>query len=275
MTSHPILAHWALSEPKKERPACRPGLRDLGLDRPASLLPRFVRRSALAMRYLPLCSVPSTGLQLPERNLPATMARPPCPIGLLSPPTWSSSISAWCTCPTCVASWSSIRPSAGCLGSQSLPALAAPAAHRSTPVSHSTTPGTHAAPDPQCLSASLLDQTVSLLRAELIDVCPDFGTAISLDTKHVIAWVKENNPKAYQKRSDASTRTTSPPAIPTAAWAASASTTSAPKLRAAWPRHSTMRSRPKASRSANTTGAMAPASSPPRSLAGVSLCLPN
>jgi hypothetical protein len=28
----------------------------------------------------------------------------------------------------------------------------------------------------------------------------DFGTAISLDTKHVIAWVKENNPKAYFKR---------------------------------------------------------------------------
>jgi hypothetical protein len=35
------------------------------------------------------------------------------------------------------------------------------------------------------------------LRAELLDVYPDFGQTISLDTKHVIAWVKENNPKAY------------------------------------------------------------------------------
>jgi hypothetical protein len=37
------------------------------------------------------------------------------------------------------------------------------------------------------------------LRAELYDVCPEFGQTISLDTKHVIAWVKENNPKAYLK----------------------------------------------------------------------------
>jgi len=44
---------------------------------------------------------------------------------------------------------------------------------------------------------ALLDQTVSLLRTELLDLCPDFGQTISLDTKHVVAWVKENNPKAY------------------------------------------------------------------------------
>jgi hypothetical protein len=44
---------------------------------------------------------------------------------------------------------------------------------------------------------ALLDQTVALLRTELLDVCPEFGQAISLDTKHIIAWVKENNPKAY------------------------------------------------------------------------------
>jgi hypothetical protein len=43
----------------------------------------------------------------------------------------------------------------------------------------------------------LLDETVCLLQAELRDVAPDFGDCISLDTKHIIAWVKENNPKAY------------------------------------------------------------------------------
>jgi hypothetical protein len=43
----------------------------------------------------------------------------------------------------------------------------------------------------------LLDETVRLIRAELAAETPDFGDCISLDTKHVIAWVKENNPKAY------------------------------------------------------------------------------
>jgi hypothetical protein len=44
----------------------------------------------------------------------------------------------------------------------------------------------------------LLDATVKLLQDA---VPPDIvlGEAISLDTKHIIAWVKENNPKAYIK----------------------------------------------------------------------------
>jgi hypothetical protein len=46
---------------------------------------------------------------------------------------------------------------------------------------------------------ALLDQTVALLGAELEEVTHEFGTAISLDTKHILAWVKENNPKAYLK----------------------------------------------------------------------------
>lgn len=43
----------------------------------------------------------------------------------------------------------------------------------------------------------LLDETVRLLRLELAEEVGDFGDRISLDTKHVVAWVKENNPKAY------------------------------------------------------------------------------
>ena len=42
----------------------------------------------------------------------------------------------------------------------------------------------------------LLDGTVSLLQAALPEECA-FGREISLDTKHIIAWVRENNPKAY------------------------------------------------------------------------------
>jgi hypothetical protein len=43
----------------------------------------------------------------------------------------------------------------------------------------------------------LLDETVRLLAHTLSSTVPDFGDCISLDTKHVIAWVQENNPKAY------------------------------------------------------------------------------
>jgi hypothetical protein len=44
----------------------------------------------------------------------------------------------------------------------------------------------------------LLDGLVCCIKAELP---PDvgFGEAVSCDTKHIIAWVKENNPKAYVK----------------------------------------------------------------------------
>ena len=45
----------------------------------------------------------------------------------------------------------------------------------------------------------LLDETVRLLQVELCTEVDDFGQCISLDTKHIIAWVKENNPKAYVK----------------------------------------------------------------------------
>lgn len=43
----------------------------------------------------------------------------------------------------------------------------------------------------------LLDQSVALLLAEFDAVGLSVGDCISLDTKHIIAWVKENNPKAY------------------------------------------------------------------------------
>jgi hypothetical protein len=42
----------------------------------------------------------------------------------------------------------------------------------------------------------LLDETIRLIQAELPKKV-SFGDAVSLDTKHIIAWVKENNPKAY------------------------------------------------------------------------------
>jgi len=46
----------------------------------------------------------------------------------------------------------------------------------------------------------LLDETVRLIKAELaseLNVGCRVGDCVSVDTKHIIAWVKENNPKAY------------------------------------------------------------------------------
>jgi hypothetical protein len=43
----------------------------------------------------------------------------------------------------------------------------------------------------------LLNDSVRLIRAELRKVQIEAGDCINLDTKHILAWVKENNPKAY------------------------------------------------------------------------------
>src|SRR5690606_4490701 len=46
---------------------------------------------------------------------------------------------------------------------------------------------------PQCI----LSDTVRLNREELRSEVSDFGECVSIDTKHILAWVQENNPKAY------------------------------------------------------------------------------
>jgi len=43
----------------------------------------------------------------------------------------------------------------------------------------------------------LLTSSVTLLQAELVACGVRLGECVSVDTKHIIAWVKENNPKAY------------------------------------------------------------------------------
>ena len=49
------------------------------------------------------------------------------------------------------------------------------------------------------LTQFLLNDTIRLIR-EALPADTLFGDVISLDTKHVIAWVKENNPKTYIKQ---------------------------------------------------------------------------
>jgi hypothetical protein len=44
---------------------------------------------------------------------------------------------------------------------------------------------------PNAGSQYLLDETVRLIQAELRTEVDDFGHAISLDTKHILAWVRD------------------------------------------------------------------------------------
>lgn len=52
---------------------------------------------------------------------------------------------------------------------------------------------------PNAALQTLLTSSVHLLQAELRAISPEFGHVIALDTKLILGWVKENNPKAYVK----------------------------------------------------------------------------
>ena len=133
----------------------------------------------------------------------------------------------------------------------------------------------------------------------LADLLPPevaFGNEISLDTKHIIAWVKENNPKVFVRHRYDKTR--QPQGDPDCKLGFKPDENSAPHQAAAHtnppaatvppqsPQHLLLRpprrltacppvarcpNRPKA----NTTGAMLPASSPPRSRTGAKWCSPT
>jgi hypothetical protein len=60
----------------------------------------------------------------------------------------------------------------------------------------------------------LLGNTVQLLQVELSTAVDDFGQAVSMDTKHIIAWVKENNHKTYISKAVRYDKTKQPPGDP-------------------------------------------------------------
>lgn len=66
---------------------------------------------------------------------------------------------------------------------------------------------------PPEMGAFLLQSTVQLLKSDLPDDC-NFGQDISMDTKHILAWVKENNPKAYVSEYTRLTKTSQPKGDP-------------------------------------------------------------
>lgn len=60
----------------------------------------------------------------------------------------------------------------------------------------------------------LLSSSVRLLQAEFQALELSFGETISMDTKHIVAYVQENNPKAYLKTSDRLDKTRQPKGDP-------------------------------------------------------------
>lgn len=114
---------------------------------------------------------------------------------------------------------------------------------------------------PNALLQLLLDSTVSLLRATLPDNV-DFGHAVSLDTKHILAWVQENNAKAFLNGDERYNKEQQPSGDPDCRLGCkkrrnqSASARKFPLLRRR------IRSPPIPSRSGRSIGAMPPAVSP-------------
>ena len=162
-------------------------------------LPRFVRDSPIAQRYLCLLG-PIDWAHFPERDLETDWGTPAVPFAAFAAAclvkldqnrVYMSSLRnyladhpalAWCLgFPITVHP----RRASGADRKASLPT-----ARHLTRMLRTT---------PNACFQYLLDETVRLLMSELRDVAPSFGHSISLDTKHIIAWVKENNPKAFVK----------------------------------------------------------------------------
>lgn len=195
MASNPILP-WFGRLIQRLRPAQhweRPDLHTLGTQ--PDLLPPFVQESVVARRYLDLLS-PLAWDRFPERNL--AWQPQPVPYAALAA--------------ACLIKLDQQLVSMGRLRQYLLehPALIwlcgfplQPAPHlplgfdpnASLPTARHLTRLLREIPD-EALQF-LLTSSVALLQTELAACGERLGECIAIDTKHIIAWVKENNPKAY------------------------------------------------------------------------------
>ncbi len=160
-------------------------------------LPRWVRESMEAMRFLNLIG-PLAWDAFPERDLQRNYGYPSTPY---------SALSAACLLKlelgigsfSRLVSWLAENPSmAWLLGFHRVPASFIPAwrvAAHGLPDQRHFSRLLHKAPN-SCFQF-LLSSSVQALLAEFARRNIAVPDTISLDTKHILAWVKENNPKAY------------------------------------------------------------------------------
>jgi hypothetical protein len=194
------------------RPAQRPNLRYWAEHE--NRLPRFVQQSPVAMRYLRLLG-PLAWDELPERDLhPNWIAQP---------------VSYAALAAACLVKLDQQLVSMGSLRHYLVehPELVwlfgfpwaasgdSPSgfdADASLPTQRHLTRMLRTIPNP--LLQFLLDSSVALLQAELTELDIRLGDCVSLDTKHILAWVRENNPKAYLTRSERFDKTRQPKGDP-------------------------------------------------------------
>jgi len=173
-----------------------PNLRQLS-QWPLTRFPRFVRESPVALRYVRLLGPLDWG-RFPERTLDSYRYCPPVPYApfvaacLVKLEAELKHMTDLCDylCDHPALVW--------VLGFPRIPARRFPwgfDVEASLPTARHFTQMLRTLPNP--VLQWLLDDTVRLLQVTLHEVAPDFGQAISLDTKHILAWVAENNPKAY------------------------------------------------------------------------------
>jgi len=179
---------------RRKYPA-RPPLNQL-LCSPASL-PTFVQESAVAMRYLRLLG-PLDWAHFPERNLDTRWTLPPVPFAPFVAACLVKLNEQHVYMPQ-LRDYLVEHPAlTWLLGFPLVPS-------RHTPWGFDVQASLLTAryftrmlrKIPNAICQYLLDETVCLLQAELATEVDDFGQAVSLDTKHILAWVRENNPKDY------------------------------------------------------------------------------
>jgi len=179
------------------RPKLRPKRPDLHTLWQKTALPKAVTASALAMRYLDLLGPLAWG-DLPERNLQRNWGQTTIPYAAFAA--------------ACLVKLNEGRASMGDLrqflienpvlvwlvGFPTVPSPNHPHGFNtaaSLPTQRHLTRLLREMPNP--VLQFLLTDSVRLILAELARYGVTAGECISLDTKHIIAWVKENNPKAY------------------------------------------------------------------------------
>jgi len=207
MTSIPILSRLPLwkQSPTRLRHATRrrdssdrrPGLHQLAQD--PALLPRFVRESPVARRYLDLLG-PLAWHEFPERDALTAWGAPTLPY---APFVAACLVKldqqfAYMSQPR---HYLVDHPAlVWLLGFPLVPSRDYPwgfDADASLPTQRHF--ARLLARVPNANLQFLLDQTVCLVRAEFTSSPLTFGQTVALDTKHILAWVKENNGKAYIK----------------------------------------------------------------------------
>ena len=162
-------------------------------------LPRFVQESTVAMRYLNLLG-PLDWSRFPERELDTSWTLPPVPFAPFVAACLVKLNEQFVYMPKLHEYLDEHPALAWLIGFPLLPSYCPPwslNAQADLPTARHFTRMLRKIPNAVC--QYLLDETVRLLQAELSTEVDNFGQAISLDTKHIIAWVRENNSKDYVK----------------------------------------------------------------------------